>query len=142
MVAILAKLATFRGQSRLITWAYRFVVLEVAGKLARLASLLAAPGCGARLRGVEGYRTGTRWIRAHTSSLPSSSRRCAARSTAHSHQRRVFVAIVVDGVALDALMARLGVSHNALYEVVFDARPKIRSTLVADGYLDEGRDGP
>jgi hypothetical protein len=48
----------------------------------------------------------------------------------------VFVAIVVDGVPLDALVARLGVSRNALYKVVFDARRKIRSTLVADGYLD------
>jgi RNA polymerase sigma-70 factor (ECF subfamily) len=35
MVAILAKLATFRGESRFTTWAYRFVVLEVAGKLGR-----------------------------------------------------------------------------------------------------------
>ena len=31
MVAILAKLGTFRGESRFTTWAYRFVVLEVSG---------------------------------------------------------------------------------------------------------------
>jgi RNA polymerase sigma-70 factor, ECF subfamily len=39
-----------------------------------------------------------------------------------TNQRRVFVAIVVDGVQLEALVARLGVSRNALYKVVFDAR--------------------
>ena len=35
MLAILAKLAGFRGESRFMTWAYRFVILEVPGKLGR-----------------------------------------------------------------------------------------------------------
>lgn len=35
MLAIIAKLDTFRAESRFTTWAYRFVVLEVAGKLGR-----------------------------------------------------------------------------------------------------------
>ena len=34
-VAVLAKLATFRGDSRFTTWAYKFVILEVASKLGR-----------------------------------------------------------------------------------------------------------
>lgn len=35
MLAILHKLAEFRGESRFITWAYRFVILEVSSKLGR-----------------------------------------------------------------------------------------------------------
>src|ERR1700722_1085175 len=35
MLAVLAKLADFRGESRFITWAYRFVILEVSAKLGR-----------------------------------------------------------------------------------------------------------
>jgi RNA polymerase sigma-70 factor (ECF subfamily) len=35
MLAILGKLHSFRGESRFTTWAYRFVVLEVSGKLGR-----------------------------------------------------------------------------------------------------------
>jgi len=54
-----------------------------------------------------------------------------------SHQRRVFVAIVVDGIPLDALAAELGLRRNAIYKVIFDARRKIRRALVANGYLDE-----
>jgi RNA polymerase sigma-70 factor, ECF subfamily len=54
-----------------------------------------------------------------------------------SHQRRVFVAIVVDGIPLDALAAELGLRRNALYKVIFDARRKIRRALVANGYLEE-----
>jgi RNA polymerase sigma-70 factor (ECF subfamily) len=33
-----------------------------------------------------------------------------------AHQRRVFVAIVVDGIPLDALGARLGLQRNAAYK--------------------------
>jgi RNA polymerase sigma-70 factor, ECF subfamily len=35
MLAILAKLGDFRGESRFTTWAYRFVILEVSSKLGR-----------------------------------------------------------------------------------------------------------
>jgi len=35
MLAVLAKLAGFRGESRFMTWAYRFVILEVSSKLGR-----------------------------------------------------------------------------------------------------------
>ena len=35
MLAILGKLRSFRGESRFTTWAYRFVVLKVSGKLGR-----------------------------------------------------------------------------------------------------------
>ena len=50
-----------------------------------------------------------------------------------AHQRRVFIAIVVDGVPLDALAARLGLRRNAIYKVIFDARREIRRALVAHG---------
>jgi len=43
--------------------------------------------------------------------------------------------VTVNGVPLDALAARLGSSRNALYKVLFDARRKLRSVLVANGYL-------
>jgi RNA polymerase sigma-70 factor (ECF subfamily) len=52
-------------------------------------------------------------------------------------QRRVFVAIVVDGIPLDALAVQLGSTRNALYKTMFDARRKIRAHLVAHGYLSE-----
>jgi RNA polymerase sigma-70 factor, ECF subfamily len=54
-----------------------------------------------------------------------------------AHQRRVFVAIVVDGIPLDTLAARLGLQRNALYKVIFDARRLICRALVANGHLEE-----
>lgn len=56
------------------------------------------------------------------------------------HQRRVFVAIVIDGIPLDAVAARLGLQRNAIYKAVFDiykavfdARRKVRGALVTRG---------
>ena len=50
-------------------------------------------------------------------------------------QRRVFIAIVVNGVPLDALVVQLGSSRNAIYKTMFDARRKLRAALAARGYL-------
>src|SRR6266704_3594300 len=38
-------------------------------------------------------------------------------------------------VPLDALVLELGSNRNAIYKVLFDARRKLRSVLVANGYL-------
>ena len=50
-------------------------------------------------------------------------------------QREVFVAIVLNGVPLDALVLSLGSSRNAIYKMLFDARRKLRAALAANGYI-------
>lgn len=137
-VAVLAKLATFRGESRFTTWVYKFAVLEVSAKLGRHA-----------------WRTGQvaldaeQWERlpdrlgpgpadqAEAAELAAAVRQAVDELTAH--QRRLFVAVVVDGVPLDALVVALGTNRNAVYKTVFDARRKIRQHLVAHGYVLERR---
>jgi RNA polymerase sigma-70 factor, ECF subfamily len=64
--------------------------------------------------------------------------RAAVDGSLSERQRRVFVALVVDGVPLDALAAELGSTRNAIYKTMFDARRKIRIHLVAHGHLREG----
>ena len=51
-------------------------------------------------------------------------------------QRRVFVAIVLNGIPLDALVRELGSSRNAIYKTLYDARRKLRAQLVAAGHLE------
>ena len=51
-------------------------------------------------------------------------------------QRQVFVAIVLEGVSLDALVAEFGSNRNAIYKMMFDARRKLRAALVAKGLMD------
>lgn len=137
MLAILAKLADFRGESRFITWAYRFVILEVSSKLGRHywrnPPVALDAGQWERLPdrlGIDPAR------HAEAAGILAEVRR-VVEDELTSHQRRVFVAIVVDGIPLDALTAELGVRRNAIYKVIFDARRKIRRALVANGYLDE-----
>jgi RNA polymerase sigma-70 factor (ECF subfamily) len=136
MLAILAKLGDFRGESRFITWAYRFVILEVSAKLGRHywrnPPVALDSGQWERLPdrfGIDPAR------HAESTGIFAEVRRVVDEELT-AHQRRVFTAIVVDEIPLDALAARLGLRRNAIYKVIFDARRKIRRALVANGYLD------
>jgi RNA polymerase sigma-70 factor (ECF subfamily) len=135
MLAILAKLATFRGDSRFTTWAYAFVIFEVSSKLGRHFWRHAPPPLGEEHWELLPDRLGVdpqAWAESLELTLVV---REAVEGALTDHQRSVFVAIVLDGVPLDALCARLGTTRGALYKTVFDARRKIRAVLVANGYL-------
>jgi RNA polymerase sigma-70 factor (ECF subfamily) len=143
MLAILAKLGTFRGESRFTTWAYRFVVLEVSSKLGRhywrlhpAASLDAEEW--ERLPDRFGVDPGEHAERTEMIAAV----RLAVEQALTAHQRRLFVAVVLNGVPLDAVVDRLGLNRNAVYKTVFDARRKIRACLVANGYLEERKREP
>ena len=137
MLAILAKLGDFRGESRFTTWAYRFVILEVSAKLGRhyWRNPPVALDTGQWERFPD--RFGLDPVRHAESAAMLAEVRRVVRDELTEHQRRIFTAIVVDGIPLDALAAKLGLRRNAIYKVIFDARRKIRQSLVANGYLDE-----
>jgi RNA polymerase sigma-70 factor (ECF subfamily) len=137
LVGIVAKLGEFRGDSRFTTWAYKFAVLEVAGKLTRHAWRKTAPS---RLeedwtllpdRFGFGPAEATEW--AEMFALL----RRAVDEDLSPRQRRVFVAIALQGVPLDVLVQELGSNRNAIYKSLFDARRKLRARLVANGYMDD-----
>jgi RNA polymerase sigma-70 factor, ECF subfamily len=137
MLAVLAKLADFRGESRFITWAYRFVILEVSAKLGRHywrnPPVALDAGQWERLPdrfGIDPAR------QAEAAGVLAEVRR-VVEDELTAHQRRIFVAVVVDQIPRDALAAELGLQKNAIYKVIFDARRKIRRALVAKGYLEE-----
>jgi RNA polymerase sigma-70 factor (ECF subfamily) len=48
-------------------------------------------------------------------------------------QRRVLVALALDGVPIDVLADRLGTTRGALYKTLHDARRKLRAHLVERG---------
>jgi RNA polymerase sigma-70 factor (ECF subfamily) len=137
VVAIIAKIGEFRGESRFTTWAYKFVIFEVSGKIGRHfwrhAGVPLEPGDWDRLPdrlGLEPARE------AEWRDLVRALRR-AIEQDLTEHQRRVFTALVLNGVPLDALAVELGSSRNAIYKTMFDARRKLRASLVAHGYMPE-----
>ncbi|WP_205245088.1 sigma-70 family RNA polymerase sigma factor [Diaminobutyricibacter tongyongensis] len=136
MVALLSKLATFRGESRFTSWAYRFVVLEVKNKIGRNVwrSRLDALDTEEWDR-LPADRAIDPLSQAIQRELISAVRR-AVDETLTEHQRRVFVAIVVHGTPLDTVVSESGSNRNAIYKTVFDARRKIRAFLTVNGYLE------
>ncbi|MGH7921801.1 MAG: sigma-70 family RNA polymerase sigma factor [Candidatus Dormibacteraceae bacterium] len=135
LLAIDRKVDGFRGDSRFTTWACKFVIFEVSTKLGRHwwrhRTVALDAEAWERLPG----RFGLDPAEAFGERDLLVALRRAVDTVLTPHQRRVFVAIVLQGVPLDALVADLGSNRNAIYKTVFDARRKLRAELVANGYL-------
>jgi RNA polymerase sigma-70 factor (ECF subfamily) len=132
LVAILAKLQTYRGQSRFTTWAYKFALLEAAVKSRRRAwqgrEVPLEDDAGALL----GVRAGGPDADAETAELLRAVRDAIA-TVLTSHQRAVLVAITLQDVPIDVLAERLGTTRGALYKTLHDARRKLRAQLALQG---------
>ena len=126
MVAITAKLDQFRYESRFTTWAYRFVILEVSNKLGRhfwnSRDVSIDEEDWARLPASFGLDPQQR---AEWQELIDALR-LAIDETLTPRQRRLFVAIILNGVPVDALAVELDSNRNAIYKALFDARRKLR----------------
>ncbi len=134
LMAIRSKVPGFRGESRFTTWAYRFVMLEVSTKMGRHF-----------WRSHRAVMDDDAWerlpdTRAESPHLHSEQRevfaalRRAIDEDLTPHQRRVFVAIALNEVPMDAFARELGASRNTVYKALFDARRKLKASLRAAGY--------
>ncbi len=141
LLAITGKIGQFRGESRFTTWAYKFVIFEVSAKVGR--HFWRNPGVPLdaadwdRLPGRFGFEPAQE---AEWRDLLAALRR-AVDTELTARQRAVFVAIVLNDVPLDALVAELASSRNAIYKMLFDARRKLRAALAANGYLGHDTSG-
>jgi RNA polymerase sigma-70 factor (ECF subfamily) len=137
LLAITRKLGQFRGDSRFTTWAYKFVIFEVSGKIGRhFWRHPAVPMDGedwAQLPARFGFDPAHE---AEWRDLLAALRR-AVEHDLTPRQRSVFAALVLNGVPLDALVTELGSSRNAIYKTLFDARRKLRAVLVTHGYIGD-----
>lgn len=135
LLAITKKLGQFRGESRFTTWAYKFVIFEVSAKLGRhfwrRPTVALDSDDWGRLPDRFGIQP-DEYAQRHD--LIAAVRQ-AVEDELTERQRQVFVAIVINHVPLDALVAQLGSNRNAIYKVMFDARRKLRAALAANGYL-------
>jgi RNA polymerase sigma-70 factor (ECF subfamily) len=129
--AVLRRLDDFRGESRFTTWAYKFAILQTATRVRQLA-----------WRGRELPLEPESWERLQAPDDPSGDAeraellgavRGAIASELTPHQRRVLLALAVDGVPIDVLAERLETTRNALYKTLHDARQKLRVHLSARG---------
>ena len=136
LVSVLRRLDDFRGLSRFTTWAYKFAPLESAVKLRKRA-----------WQGVETPVEDVDWSRfSSTTAEPDAAAEQGELLATLQHaieeilterQRRVLVAIAIDGVPIDVLADQLDTTRGALYKTLHDARRKLRAHLEDSGLAPE-----
>jgi RNA polymerase sigma-70 factor (ECF subfamily) len=128
LVSILARLDAFRGASRFTTWAYKFALLEAAVKLRRRAW----QGREIPLEPETWGLFSSAGIEPDASAEQSELLEALQHAIADvltPHQRRVLVALALNGVPIDVLAERLSTTRGALYKTLHDARRKLRAHL-------------
>ena len=128
LMSVLGKLDDFRGASRFTTWVYKFALLEAAVKLRRRDwqgreiplepeawDLLSSGALGPA-------------DEAEQTELLATIRHAIVEELT-PHQRRVLVALALNGVPIDVLAERLSTTRGALYKTLHDARRKLRARL-------------
>jgi RNA polymerase sigma-70 factor (ECF subfamily) len=118
----------FRGASTFTTWAYKFALLEAGVKLRKRAwqgrEVPLEPEGWALFSG-----TGlTPEEEAEQTELVAALKQ-GIEEALTPHQRRVLVALALNGVPIDVLADRLGTNRNALYKTLHDARRRLRRYL-------------
>ena len=128
LVSVLARLDDFRGASRFTTWVYKFALYEAAVKLRKRA-----------WQGREIPLEPETWGLFSSAGLEPDRKleqtellttlQDAIGEVLTPHQRRVLVALALNGVPIDVLAERLNTTRGALYKTLHDARRKLRKHL-------------
>jgi RNA polymerase sigma-70 factor (ECF subfamily) len=136
LVSVLARLDDFRGASRFTTWVYKFALLEAAVKLRKRA-----------WQGREVPLEPETWGMFTSGGIEPDEEveqgellatlQQAIADVLTPHQRRVLVALALNGVPIDVLAERLGSTRGALYKTLHDARRKLRRHLEERGLSAE-----
>jgi RNA polymerase sigma-70 factor, ECF subfamily len=138
LMSVLRRLDDFRGASRFTTWVYKFGLLEAAVKLRKRAwqgrEVPLEPETWS-LFSTDGLEPGAE---AEQSELLLTVQR-AVVEVLTPHQRRVLVALALNGVPIDVLADRLNTNRGALYKTLHDARRKLREHLNERGLALDDR---
>jgi RNA polymerase sigma-70 factor (ECF subfamily) len=127
-VSVLRRLDDFRGDCRFSTWVYKFALLEAAVKLRKRAwqarELPVEPEAWSLFANV-GLEPDAKIKQRELLAAVQN----AIAETLTPHQRRVLVALALNGVPIDVLAERLRTTRGALYKTLHDARHKLRGEL-------------
>jgi RNA polymerase sigma-70 factor (ECF subfamily) len=141
LMSVLRRLDDFHGASRFTTWAYKFALLEAAVKLRKRSWQgrevpLEPEGWG--LFSSAGLEPDAE---AEQSELLETLQSAIAEVLT-PHQRRVLVALALNGVPIDVLAERLNTNRGALYKTLHDARRKLRKHLQERGLALDNEEKP
>jgi RNA polymerase sigma-70 factor (ECF subfamily) len=131
LIAVLARLDDYRGESRFTTWAWKFAFYEACvavRKRSWLGREVPVEEGGWETLGREAASDG----RVEHAELLAALKQAVGEALT-PHQRRVFVALALNEVPVDVLAERLGSSRGALYKTLHEARNRLRKELSAAG---------
>jgi RNA polymerase sigma-70 factor (ECF subfamily) len=140
LTSVMRELDEFRGPSRFTSWAFRFVISEVARVVARHAWRQRPPS-----RDQLEWDELPDWLAPrhdeHVEQREQLNVLSAAIGELSDRQREAFVAIALNDVPIDVLALQLGSNRDATYRSLFDARRTLRSRLAAAGHAVLEDDG-
>jgi RNA polymerase sigma-70 factor (ECF subfamily) len=141
LMSVLRRLDDFRGASRFTTWVYKFALLEAAVKLRKRAWQGREVPLEPEGWGLFSSSDLEPHAEAEQSELLAAVQGAIA-DVLTPHQRRVLVALALNGVPIDVLAERLNTNRGALYKTLHDARRKLRKHLgelglALDNWLEE-----
>jgi RNA polymerase sigma-70 factor (ECF subfamily) len=134
LLTIQAKLGTFRGESRLTTWVYRIAVNALLAEIRRRR--------WDRRSSIDLGGSLPEWPledQAPDPELETQQReawqliRSLIEQELTPHQRAILLAHVFHQKPLDLVAADLGISRDAVYKVIHDARRNLRAALLVKG---------
>jgi RNA polymerase sigma-70 factor, ECF subfamily len=141
LIQVVASIDRFRGDSRFTTWAYRIAVNLVAGELRRKRWDTLSLDEMAEKGAPEGESDEDNAVRSPESEII---RRQIWATIQHvidtdltARQRDALTQIVLDGVPVEVVAARLATNRNNIYKLVHDARKKLRRELEARHWTPE-----
>lgn len=145
LIAIRENLASFRGESKFTTWAYRFVINRAASELRRrryhnlsLDRLLEEEPAAFRV--ILSEEDASRRI---DPDQIAERRYCLnllreiVQTGLTERQRAAIVGVHLQGHSMEEVAAALGLTRNALYKLLHDARQRLKAALLAR-HLSEG----
>jgi RNA polymerase sigma-70 factor, ECF subfamily len=136
LMAVLAKLDSFRGDSRFTPWAYKFAVLEASVKVRqRVWQNRMVPTDSAGIDVLADVSQKPETSAEHAELLLAIKQ--AISDSLSPHQRRVLIALTLNDVPIDVLAQRLGTTRGALYKTLHDGRVKLRQKLAERGFQTE-----
>lgn len=138
LVRILDRLDTFEGRSRFTTWANKVALRIALTELRRqrwkdvsLETLAEAAGSG-----VLGGAPGSTERTVEQSEMMDRVGRMLQEELT-DRQRDALTAVAIRGIPVDAVADKMGMTRNALYKLLHDARLRLKRRLARDGWTPQ-----
>lgn len=136
------RLESFRGESKLTTWAHKIAIRLALTELRRkrwqdvsLEDLVGPSDTGLAFERLDDGQPNPEVLAMRKDLMERVGRYLREELT--DRQRKALVAVGVKGMPTEEVARRLGTNRNALYKLLHDARLKLKARLAQDG-LDPG----